>query len=330
MGKTSEGAVRKQTARGDPAKRRKGSTSPTAEKPPLVAQMVSGEGTDDEIRQRCADSVAGWDDLSERARADLVRLMRDMWQQPFPPRMEVADSGGVRPAGNPTLAALRTVETFASGSSDYADHRVNDLARYHGKAGVHSDAPGTAQAISADLAFIHGAKPSDTVQSTLLLQMASVHHAAEQALRLSMGSQYLDHAQVMGNLAAKLFNVWTRQAEVLAKLQRGGEQIVKHIHLDNRGGQAIVADQVVTGGSNGNRGGQAYEQGAVSAAMFGSDSVGRGVPMPCDAGEAALLPAWGRSGFGGADGESECLEAREPFTGGSRGKGDDAQTASRG
>jgi hypothetical protein len=39
--------------------------------------------------------------------------------------------------------------------------------------------------------------------------------------------------------------------EALDRLARGGEQVIKHVHVDNRGGQAVIADTVQTGGQNG-------------------------------------------------------------------------------
>ena len=38
--------------------------------------------------------------------------------------------------------------------------------------------------------------------------------------------------------------------EALDRLVRGGEQVIKHVHVDNRGGQAVIAESVQTGGQN--------------------------------------------------------------------------------
>lgn len=56
-------------------------------------------------------------------------------------------------------------------------------------------------------------------------------------------------AQTFGNLAAKLLRTSQGQMETLARMRRGGEQVVKHIHVDNRGGQAVIAENVATGGA---------------------------------------------------------------------------------
>lgn len=46
--------------------------------------------------------------------------------------------------------------------------------------------------------------------------------------------------------------------EALDRLARGGEQVIKHVHVDNRGGQAVIADSVQTGGRNAKTGKQPH------------------------------------------------------------------------
>src|SRR3546814_18977050 len=53
----------------------------------------------------------------------------------------------------------------------------------------------------------------------------------------------------LGNLSVKLMRTFTAQIEALTKLRRGGEQVVRHIHVDNSGGQAVITETVQTGGS---------------------------------------------------------------------------------
>lgn len=45
----------------------------------------------------------------------------------------------------------------------------------------------------------------------------------------------------------KLLGTSQRQMETLARMRRGGEQVVKHVHVDNRGGQAVIAENVNQG-----------------------------------------------------------------------------------
>ena len=273
---------------------RKPKTGALAKPPsPPIAYIVSGEGTDEEIAARCADAIPDWATLGERVQQDMIRLMRSFWEHRAPPVMTVStnDDGGRQlspPEGaNVTLHTLRSIETFASPSEAFVNERLYDLSRHFS----HGDA---SSKVSAGLAFVTGANAEDTVQSSLAVQMVATHDAAMQALRRSMSAEYLEHAQVYGSLATKLLNAYTRQAEVLAKLQRGGEQIIKHVHIDNRGGQAVVTDQLVTGGQNAETGHQPH---AGVAALLGQDTGGYGMPIASDVGQEAVPDArWGVAG----------------------------------
>jgi hypothetical protein len=103
--------------------------------------------------------------------------------------------------------------------------------------------------------------------------------------------------------------------EALAKIVGGGEQTIKHVHIDNRGGQAVVADTVQTGGLNEKSGGQPFGAGTVvrGPALLGQDATGYGMPIPCDAEREVSHPrgevTWCSSG------DPECLEARRPIGG---------------
>lgn len=279
--------------------------APTGQ-PKKKAYIVSGKGTDDEIRARCAESVEGWDALGEGGRDDMVRLMRRFEESPSAPRLEVkkneaGDDVGIGPpeGANVTLVALRTVEAFATTSQELADRRVTDLVNYFYAA---SDGNLTTELFGSGVAFVHGVGASNPVEATLAVQMAATHDMAMRLLGRVGRAQHVDQIQLFGNLANKLLNTFARQAEALAKLQRGGEQVVKHIHLDNRGGQAIVTDTVVTGGVSGRSGDQPYEQGALGTALLGSDPQGFGMPIASDQRSQALPPARGAV-TGGAEGE---------------------------
>ena len=270
-------------------------TKPKKTKEPtkkLIAQFVRGQGTDEEIFARCAAEIDGWDGLGAREQADMVRIMRTHEALPVSPIMTLRKNEDVTtlsppPGANVSLNAARLTDTFASGSQALCDQRLSDLYRYSAIAGRGDDG----EHLSAGIAFVSGARPEDTVQSALAVQMAETHDAAIWALTRARSAEMVPQLQMFGNLATKLLNAYTRQAETLAKLQRGGEQIVKHIHIDNRGGQAVVTDQVVTGGSEQERPEQPYAPNAISPALLGSDPFGRGVPMSCDQRQEALPSA---------------------------------------
>jgi len=262
---------------------------------PLQAVIVSGDGADEEIAARCAENIPGWDDKSERVKADVVRLMRLFSELPVTPLLEVSqDSQGNSKIGPEkgacvTLAVLRTVETFASNSEDFTNEKLEEIWRYLEK--MKGRTPTTQDMMSA-LAFVRGANPTDTVQSALAVQMFATHSAAMRALGRMEKAEYVEQVKMFGTLGTKLLNAYTRQAEALAKLQRGGEQVIKHVHIDNRGGQAVVADQLITGGQNGKGEPQPHGQSTHGPALPGPDAEGNIVPIPFDQGQEAVQAAW--------------------------------------
>src|SRR3546814_17779489 len=68
-----------------------------------------------------------------------------------------------------------------------------------------------------------------------------------------------------------------------SRMRRGGEQVVRHVHVDNRGGQAVIAENVHNGGKgNGKTDDQSHATGeaGIGPALLGADSFGNGVPVP--------------------------------------------------
>jgi hypothetical protein len=128
----------------------------------------------------------------------------------------------------------------------------------------------------------------------LLVQMYVTHDAAVRALSQLGSAQWVPQAQTFGNLAAKLLRTSQGQMETLSRMRRGGEQVVRHIHVDNRGGQAVIAENVNTGGlKNGKIGNQSNATGTagIGPAMLGTDPLGSGVPIPSREGQAAMQDA---------------------------------------
>ena len=267
--------------------------------------IVSGEGTDEDIRARC-EAIPGWSEMSAKVQGEIVRLMRVHWEMAPSSHFRVEQTAGgtkiIRPPESATLNWLRLTEGMASSSTDYATIRMEDLGQYHG-----SRENLTTETLNASIAFVRGAKAEDTVQSTLAVQMAATHDAAMKALNRIGSSQYVEQVQLFGNLANKLLNTFTRQAEVLAKLQRGGEQTIKHVHIDNRGGQAVVTDTVVSGGLNEKTG---HQPDAFGPALLSADPFGSGVPVPGSEGQEALSHAWWCAGVRCTARQSKRAQAR--------------------
>ncbi|AKM06122.1 hypothetical protein [Pelagerythrobacter marensis] len=256
-----------------------------------TAYLVWGDGTDEEIAANFAERVPDWEDWSEREKRGAVELMRAYWDHPVAPTLTVErGESGVRllpGAGKATIQVLRQAETFATNSQDLIDERVSSLATHHGNKGG-----AISQNLNASLAFIRGGAAQDTVQSALLTQMAATHDAAMAALAKVGKSEFVDQMTAFGNISTKLLNLYARQAETLAKLQRGAEQTVRHVYVDARTQTAFNYPPPATESRT-----QAHEQhegGPCGPAMLGYDPSWNGLPATRHEREEALQPARGQ------------------------------------
>lgn len=108
-----------------------------------------------------------------------------------------------------------------------------------------------ASAVNGMLAAVEGTRPANETQAMLAVQMAVTHALAMTVLRRAARVDQIPQVDSAGNLAVKLLRTFTMQAEALGKLQRGGEQVVKVVHV-HPGGQAIVGNVVnQANGANG-------------------------------------------------------------------------------
>ncbi|NOT70938.1 MAG: hypothetical protein HOP09_06515 [Hyphomicrobium sp.] len=109
------------------------------------------------------------------------------------------------------------------------------------------------------LALVEGAGPQNEVQAALAVQMALTHHVAQTVLLRAARVDQIPQFDSASNSAVKLLRTFALQAEVLAKLQRGGEQIVKVVHV-HPGAQAIVGNVVSSAASGASGGGVADDK----------------------------------------------------------------------
>lgn len=264
---------------------RKGKAAP--EKNTVVIPMVLSDDPA-EVEELAAKHIPGWDQLNVIERAEVVGLMLEQrgWQEPLSVSVTTKPGGQseIELAGrNQTLTYMKLLKTFQARSIEVVNARANDLLRYLGSVGSKNTG-----AYNAALSFIESMEPRDQAEALLLVQMYATHDAAMRALSQLGNAGMLPELQTYGNIATKLLRASQAQMETLSRMRRGGEQIVKHIHVDNRGGQAIVADQVVTGGQNGNVGHQAH---GLAAALPGPDPLGDALSAMADQGQEALQTA---------------------------------------
>ncbi|MEQ1716264.1 MAG: hypothetical protein ABL907_09815, partial [Hyphomicrobium sp.] len=104
-------------------------------------------------------------------------------------------------------------------------------------------------------------------------------------LQRAMRVDQIPQFESASNSAVKLLRTFTIQAETLAKLQRGGEQVVKVVHV-HPGAQAIVGN-VVNGASGGTGGGGGSDERWNQPHAKGELPAASAVPLPQVWGEDA-------------------------------------------
>ena len=246
----------------------------------------------DKIRDGMAKSVDGWADMSADVQRQIVSLNVEVNARRCAPVLDVIGNGGntqISPsAENPQLHTLRLMRTLATMSPEFLNYVVSSLSQFlNSKDGL------TAGSLNAALALIDGIGPKNEAETLLAMQMFMTNDAALRALKVMNNSGHADSMEKFGNLSVKLMRTFTAQAEAMAKLQRGGVQRVEHYYIDNRGGQAVIGENVTTGGQFQKIEGQSHATGnsGVVSAMSCADAVGRVVPIASRQGAQALPDA---------------------------------------
>lgn len=249
----------------------------------VITIAVPEAGTAEEAKATLAKGIPGWDELSKEQQTELSGIAVAQRKQPQPVKVTLTR----KPTGGLTIGIagkceahglLKLQKTFAAVSMDPVNARASELLSYLGS--VNAD---NADRYNAALSFIESMEPQDQAEALLLVQMYATHDAAIRALTQLGKSEWVPTTQVFGNLATKLLRTSQGQMETLARMRRGGEQVVRHVHVDNRGGQAVIAENINNGGQ-GNRKNddQSHATGAagIGPALLGSDPFGNGVPVP--------------------------------------------------
>lgn len=272
---------------------RKMKAGPQAQKRTVTIPFPDTDGEDEAYRILERD-VPDWDKLNKDERAELLQLIRNHRKggSPVKVKMTRKPDGGwsIVPSGkNDMLALLKLHETFSANSIDPVNARASELLKYLGSVGADNEAR-----YNAALSFIESMKPQDQAEALLLVQMYCTHDAAIRALSQLGSAEWVPTAQTFGNLATKLLRTSQGQMETLARMRRGGEQVVRHVHVDNRGGQAVIAENVNAGGQkNGKIDNQSHTTTTtgIGPALLCADPFGYGMPIPSREGQAAIQDA---------------------------------------
>ena len=276
------------------ARKAKAATKEVPANQRTIPISLAETGTAEEAKSDLAKSVPGWDKLTEREKTELAEMATAQLRAAKPVKVTLTkkpDGGNsIGIAGDcEAQGLLKLQKTFAAVTMDPVNARANELLKYMASVGTD-----TTDRYNAALSFIESMDPQNQVEVLLLVQMYVTHDAAIRALAMLGSAEWVPQAQTFGNLAAKLLRTSQGQMDTLARMRRGGEQVVRHIHVDNRGGQAVIAENVNTGGhKNGKNHNQSDATGAAGfgPALLGTDPFGGGVPIPNGERQAAMQDA---------------------------------------
>lgn len=181
--------------------------------------------------------------------------------------------------GHSTLIA----ETFGTTADDFVGANLLGLAKCTTQGGKQS-----LESLNASLALIGAIQPGNEMEAALATQIAATHDLAMEMLARTKNATTRDSMRDYGNLATKFQRTLAAQIKALSNWRRGGEQVVRHVHV-YPGGQAVVAGTINAGGYGNERTSeQVHDQGAVGTAMLGYDPAGNGLPVSGDQGQEAM------------------------------------------
>jgi hypothetical protein len=138
-------------------------------------------------------------------------------------------------------AARAVFGTTSAHFHDYAEkHLLNILL-----AGSANNESATGE-MNALLAMLAGIDPQNEMEAMLAAQMVATHHCAMRTMVRHNNAEVVERWETYGHMATKFARTFTMQLEALARLRRGGKQIVEHVHV-YPGGQAVIAGTVNNG-----------------------------------------------------------------------------------
>ena len=260
-----------------------------AERPRQSMVQIIASADVETIRKEMEASVDGWADMPAMVQDEIIALNIEIHAMHGSPVMSLDGENALgMNKKNPQLHTMRLMKTLASESPEFVHYVITQLAQTLKKAGALS-----IENINAGLSFIAGIGPKNEAEAILAMQMFVTNDAALRAMYLMHSTDYTEPKLAFGNMSAKLMRTFTMQAEAMAKLQRGGVQRVEHYYIDNRGGQAVIADTVNTGGQNGKIGQQCEAAGnfGTGSPMWSENAAGNVLPIASRAGQETMPDA---------------------------------------
>ena len=216
---------------------------------PSVADDTAGEQQNDVTPEQ--DALNG---MNEEQRAEAVAVRKRVFSRPLRPRIEVEHTdNGLRlvvGGSDEVKASLHSIRLFGA-LGTRSDSFVDDyLSRLGEAVSLTGDEKRDTDKLSAAVALVAAVDPQNELEATMALQMVAANEAAQFSFGRSRRAEFIEHASAYANMGNKAMRSFALHAEAIAKMRRGGEQVVRHVHV-NDGGQAVIAGTVNTGGRNG-------------------------------------------------------------------------------
>lgn len=278
----------------DKTAQKRRTANPPAKRSDVNRVIITETAEPDTAERILAQHDPTWADLSPQKQKEIVTGLVEMHNRPSRASVRVVGEGhrGLAPKDGESHSAYYAAlsRTFASKSDDFILGQIDTIITHllaHGRARMLD------RGLNEILAFVGGCNCQNEMQAKLAVQTALTNDAAMRALKVIGNCEMIDAIRIYGDLATKLLRTSTAQFEALAKLQRGGEQVVRHIHVDNRGGQAVFAETVQTGGQNAGSGHQPYaaSESIIGAALPCPDPLRNGVPIASSERQAQMQDA---------------------------------------
>jgi hypothetical protein len=257
--------------------------------------------------------LAGLPKPSEREAAAITDSAKRMHQRRQRIRVKFDKEGertvSIGPEHNDGQGWLaRLADAFGTASNDFGTSQINLISN-----ALRTGGEVNSEAVNAALAAVDGVRPRDEIEAMLASQMVVTHSLAMEMLGRARRVDQIPQVDCAGNLAIKLLRTYTAQVEALAKLRRGGEQVVRveHVHV-HPGGQAIVGSVSHTNGARGGafneKDGQPDAQPDAAALVHApltplrsQDAARELMPVASSERQEALPNARRRQGIGGAN-----------------------------
>lgn len=138
-------------------------------------------------------------------------------------------------------------QILGSESPDFQSYLIEHTLRAMALLKENGDLTG---GINAGLAIINAVAPANELEAVLAAQMVGANHFAMKSWARAANNSDMAVVQANAAMANKASRTFAMQMEALAKMRRGGEQIVKHVHV-NGGGQAVIAGTLNAGKGGG-------------------------------------------------------------------------------